>query len=160
MVHAETNRQGFYLELRPNRSGTLRGVHIIMGFLLFVFIPTGFVFTLLGAWPVFGFMGAELLLLYGAMRLNQRTTQAVERLSMTQGAFTVERVDPWGQQHLWEFQPQWLRVDLDQPNEFIAHLSLTSRGQRLSLGRFLSPQEKSDAAAHIKGALLPVSMLY
>ena len=71
------NDQGrFCLELRPNRSGSLRGIHILFGFLLFVFVPTGVVFTLIGAWPVFGFMGAELLLLYGALRINQRRSGA------------------------------------------------------------------------------------
>lgn len=159
MIRVEKNQNRFYLELKPNRSGTLRGIHIIFGFLLFVFVPTGLIFMALGAWPVFGFMGAELALLYGLLRLNQRTTSAFERLSLTDTAFTVERIDPWGRRQSWQFQPQWLRVELEKPSDYMAHLWLSSGGQRLALGRFLTVQEKSDVADHLKSALAPVSML-
>ncbi|NQW00046.1 MAG: DUF2244 domain-containing protein [Rhodospirillales bacterium] len=160
MIDVVKNQERFCLELRPNRSGTLRGIHIIFGFLLFVFVPTGVVFSLLGAWPVSGFMGAELLLLYGALRLNQRASQASERLELTDSLCTVERIDPWGRQRSWQFQPQWLRVDFIKSGDFVAHLSLNSKGERLNLGHFLSPDEKSTVADHLKRALARVSMLH
>ena len=160
MIYVEKNQGAYCLELRPNRSGSLRGIHIILGFLLFVFIPTGVIFSLIGAWPVFGFMGAELVLLYVALRINQRATLANERLTLTDNLFTVERTDPKGRQHFWQFQPQWLRVDFKKTNDFVAHLSLTSKGERLNLGVFLSPDEKFDVAQHLRAALSRVSMLH
>ena len=160
MIAVIKDQESFCLELRPNRSGTLRGIHILFGFLLFVFVPTGVVFTLMGAWPVFGFMGAELGLLYLALRLNQRASDASERLKLTDDLFTVERTDRWGRQQTWQFQPQWLRVDFVRTSDFIAHLSLNSKGERLNLGQFLSPSEKSDVATHLVGALSRVSMLH
>lgn len=160
MIDVINDRGSFCLELRPNRSGSLRGIHILFGFLLFVFVPTGVVFTLIGAWPVFGFMGAELLLLYGALRINQRRSGASERLELTENLFTVLRTDPWGRQQSWQFQPQWLRVDFVKSSDFVAHLSLNSKGQRLNLGQFLSPSEKSDVAHQLIRALSRVSMLH
>lgn len=159
MINVDNKPDRFCLELRPNRSGTLRGIHIVFGFLLFVFVPTGVVFSLLGAWPVFGFMGAELLLLYLALRINQRATQACERMVLEDNRFTVERTDPRGTSHLWEFQPQWLRVEFEKTGEFVAHLSLTSKGQRIKLGQFLSTDEKTHAAQHLNQALSRVSLL-
>jgi len=160
MIQVEKNKDAYCLELRPNQSGSLRGIHIIIGFLLFVFIPTGVIFSLIGAWPVFGFMGAELLLLYVALRVNQRASKASERLELTDSSFTVNRTDAKGHQIVWQFQPQWLRVEFQMPNEFVAHLSVNSKGHRLNLGQFLSPSEKSDVADHLKGALSRVSMLH
>ena len=160
MIHVVTDHPGFCLELKPNRSGTVRGVHILWGFLLFVFVPTGFVFALIGAWPVFGFMGAELVLLYVALRLNQRNSNALERLSLTDDAFTVERIDRHGAPHSWQFQPQWLRVDLNKPSPYTAHLSLNSKGQRLNLGRYLTADEKSEVAERLSGVLRRISMLH
>lgn len=160
MIYVENKQSAFCLELRPNRSGSLRGIHMIIGFLLFVFIPTGVIFSIIGAWPVFGFMGAELLLLYVALRINQRATKARERLVLTENLFTVERTDPRGHQQSWQFQPQWLRVDFKKTSDFVAHLSLSSKGERLNLGLFLSPEEKSDVAQHLRSALSRVSMLH
>ncbi len=159
MIHTKNHKNGLCLELRPNHSGSLRGIHIIFGFLLFVFIPTGVIFSLLGAWPVFGFMGAELFLLYAALRYKQRASQTSERLELTHDLFTVRRTDARGQARTWQFQPQWLRVDFVRPSDFVAHLSINSRGQQLMLGQFLSPAEKSDVADRLKGALSRVSLL-
>ncbi len=160
MFEIEKNNGTYSIEMRPNQSGSLRGVHIILGFLLFVFIPTGVIFSIIGAWPVFGFMGAELLLLYGALRINQRASRACERLELSDDLFTVKRTDAKGRQFLWQFQPQWLRVDFQMPSDFVAHLSVNSKGQRLNIAQFLSPAEKSDVADHLKGALSRVSMLH
>ena len=159
MIEVVTNQPGFCMELKPNRSGTVQGIHILLGFLLFVFIPTGFIFSMIGAWPVFGFMGAELVLLYVALRLNQRHSGAFERLSLSDDVFTVERFAPDGGYQVWEFQPQWVRIDLDKQSPHRTHLSLNSKGQRLNLGRYLTADEKSEVAAQLRDALLRISML-
>ena len=41
----------------------------------------GVLFLLLGAWPVFGFFGLDVLLIYGAFRLNYRAARAREEIT-------------------------------------------------------------------------------
>ena len=160
MIHIVSNQPNFCMELTPNKSGTLRGIHFILGFLLCLFIPVGLVFTIFGAWPVFGFMGAELGLLYLAFRCNQKDTQTYERLSLKEGIFLVERHDPWRGYQTWKFEPQWLRVKIDRFNEYETHLTLNSKGKKLSLGNYLTSDEKSTVAEHLMKVFNRVSFLH
>ena len=157
MIHIVSNQTDFCVELSPNKSGTTRNIHIIIGLLLCLFIPTGLVFSLLGAWPVFGFMGIELGLLYIAFRCNQRDAKAYERLSLNNDSFVFERHDPWRGYESWTFQPQWLQVKIDHSNEYETCLTLNSKGKHLAFGIYLTSNEKSAVAELLFTALKQVS---
>ena len=149
MVKEQENTIQFQAELRPNCSGSLKGLHIFIGSLLAVFIPTGVIFILVGAWPVFGFMGVELLFLYAALRLSQRRCAIVERISISSVAFIVERVDHWGRVKVWSFPPQWLRVE----SRHDKGLDLHSHGRSLTIGGFLTPDERLEVASSLEREL-------
>jgi uncharacterized membrane protein len=66
----------FAATITPHRSLGSTGFLILMlciGALSFV---SGMVFLMLGAWPVFGFLGLEVLLIYVAFRANFRAARA------------------------------------------------------------------------------------
>jgi uncharacterized membrane protein len=155
MVLRSENTIQFQAELRPNSSGTLRGTHIFFGFLLAAFIPTALVFTILGAWPVFGFMGVELLLLYGAFRLSRRRSTRVERISLSPVILTIEKIDHWGNLKTWSFPPQWLKVRVENPSRRDNRLKLFSHGKSLTIGTFLTPEERLEVASDLERALYP-----
>jgi len=155
MFEAHTEEAGFKAVLRPNRSGTLRGVHIFLICLLSVFIPTGVVFFFVGAWPVLGFMGGELVLLYFALSLSNRRSAAVECISLSEDALTVERINYRGEKKTWAFQPQWLRVEVVRPERAHTRLTLNSHGRSLSIGGFLTTDERLEVAEALKRALFP-----
>ena len=150
----QENDVRFEAELRPNCSGSLKGSHIFIGFLLVAFIPTGVIFVFIGAWPVFGFMGAELLLLYGALRLSQRRCATVERILLSPSALIVERTNHWGRQKTWSFPPQWLRVEVLNADQRDNHLNLRSHGRSLTIGQFLSPDERLEVASTLERELV------
>ena len=150
----QKNDVRFQAELRPNCSGSLKRSHVFIGFLLAAFIPTGIIFVFVGAWPVFGFMGVELLLLYGALRLSQRRCTIVERISLSPSALTVERTDHWGGLKTWSFPPQWLRVVVQNADRHVSHLSLHSHGRSLTIGQFLSPDERLEVASTLERELV------
>ncbi len=157
MVEGQKDNISFQAELRPNHSGTIRGTHIFLGFLLAAFIPTGVIFVFVGAWPVFGFMGGELLLLYAALRLNQRRSAVVERISISQASFTVERSDHRGSLKTWSFPPQWLRIEVLNPSRRDNCLKLHSHGESLTIGHFLTPEERLEVASVLERELWPFS---
>ena len=68
----------FSATLTPHRSLGHIGFLVLM--LLFggVSFITGVLFLVIGAWPVFGFFGLDVLLLYWAFRLNYRHAEAYE----------------------------------------------------------------------------------
>ncbi len=160
MIHIVSSQSDFCIELSPNRSGSPRIFHIIVGLSLCLFIPIGLVFSLLGAWPVFGFMGVELGLLYLAFSCNQKDAKAYERLSLNNSSLLVERHDPWRGYQSWTFQPQWLQVKIDHSNENEAILTLSSKGKHLAFGIYLTSNEKSNVADLLLTALKRVSFLH
>ncbi len=110
----------------------------------------GIVFWLVGAWPVIGFLGIDVLLVYIAFKASYAGGRAYERVRLSPEALTVERVDPWGRRKNFALQPFWLRVDLDAEQ---SRLCLTSHGHSLTIAAFLPPEERAEVAEVIRAAL-------
>ena len=77
---------------------------VLMGAVCVVSFGTGLLFYLLGAWPVIGFMGLDVALIYVAFRLNFRALRLYETVDLTQTALTVTRVAALGQGASLELQ--------------------------------------------------------
>ena len=73
----------FSATLTPHRSLGRAGFLILM--LLFggISFVTGMLFLVIGAWPVLGFFGLDVLLLYLAFRLNYWHAEAYEEVIVT-----------------------------------------------------------------------------
>ena len=125
--------------LRPHRSSSERALKILTYFILFLFGPTMLLFLLMGAWPVFGFMGAEVIGLLFALHINHKHGSAFEAITITDREFRFSRVDHWGKRKHWTFQPQWLQVRYDQPSK---QLIAGTHGKRIVIGKFLTEDER------------------
>src|SRR5579864_7162302 len=115
-----------------------RGFHMLMlglGVLSFV---AGISFVAAGAWPVCGFFGLDVALLYLAFRLSYRSARQRETLRLAGEEFTVERVGIRGERRSWRFQPFWLRVVLEERSHEANRLFLASHGRSLPIGDFLT----------------------
>jgi uncharacterized membrane protein len=73
--------------LTPHRSLGPAGFLILMAALGTASFITGIVFLLMGAWPVFGFFGLDVLLIYIAFRLNYRSGRLYETVELTPASF-------------------------------------------------------------------------
>ena len=140
--------------LTPHRSLNRTGFLVLMGILSVVSFAAGLAFLLMGAWPVFGFFGLDVLVIYWAFRINFRRAQATEEISVTPSELRVRRVNHRG--HVAEFvlNPLWVQLDQKIHAEFgIERLYLVSRGRRLAIGSFLGPDEKASFAKALTAAL-------
>ena len=140
--------------LHPHRSLGPAGFLILMAALVSVSFTMGIAFLLAGAWPVFGFFGLDVLLVYVAFRVNYRSGMVYETLRLTSDDFTVRRVLPSGKEKSWSFQPYWLRVQMDNPPTTESELKLLSHGQELVIGSFLTPDERLEVAEALRAALV------
>ena len=139
--------------LWPHRSLPPRGFHMLMlglGVLSFV---AGISFVAAGAWPVCGFFGLDVALLYVAFRLSYRSARQRETLRLADDQFTVERVDIYGARRMWRFQPFWLRVILEERPDESNRLLLASHGRSLVVADFLGPPMRRELAGAIRDAL-------
>jgi uncharacterized membrane protein len=146
-------RTYFQATLRPNRSLSPQGFFWLMAVLWAISLTVGITFLLNGAWPVFGFFGLDVLLVYIAFKVNYRSGRLYETLRLTDADFEVKRVDPYGRTHEWHFQPYWLRVDMDDPPEHDSRLTVSSHGRSLVIGAFLTPNERLEVAEALRHAL-------
>jgi len=144
----------FSAVITPHRSLSSTGFLIFMlciGGLSFV---SGVVFLLLGAWPVFGFLGLDVLLVYWAFRANFHAARAYEEVTVTASELTVRKVNQRGGVREWTLNPVWVRLDRIVHEEFgIERLFLVSHGRRLTIAGFLSPDEKKSFASALGAAL-------
>jgi len=139
--------------LTPHRSLGRRGFLLVMGLLGLFSFAAGLAFLLAGAWPVVGFLGLEVLLVWLAFRLNDRHARQYERLRLTRDALQVERVTHYGERRSWWLEPTWLRVEIEEPPEPDSPLTLSARGRSLSIGSFLGAEERLDLARALRRAL-------
>ena len=91
---------------------------------------TGILFLVVGAWPVLGFFGLDVLLLYWAFRLNYRHAKAYEQVIVTSSVLRVRKVSHLGRVREWVLNPLWVKLDKVESEEFgIDRLFLISRGR-------------------------------
>ena len=111
-------------------------------------------FFLMGAWPVTGFMGLDVLALYVAFRISFRAARAYETLDVTPLELVFARVGAQGQRREWRFNPSWVRIELKVHEEFGAErVALVSRGESVEIGAFLGPEQKAELARDLSKAL-------
>jgi uncharacterized membrane protein len=140
--------------LTPHRSLNRTGFVIVMGFVGVVSFAAGLAFLLMGAWPVLGFFGLDVLAIWWAFRVNFRRARASEEILVTPSELRLRRTSHRG--HVVEFvlNPLWVRLDQVVHEEYgIENLYLVSRGRSLAVASFLGPDEKASFAKALTAAL-------
>ena len=144
----------FSARLTPHRSLNRTGFLVLMTFITVISFAAGVVFWWIGAWPVLGFFGLDVLVIYWAFRINFRRAAAVEEISVTPSELRVRRVSHRGHVVEWVLNPLWVRLDQKTHAEFgIERLYLVSKGRRVSIASFLGPDEKASFAKALTEAL-------
>lgn len=146
----------FAARLAPHRSLSLRGFNILMTIAAAVSAAMGTAFMLLGAWPVFGFFGLDVVILYLAFRRNYLDARQHEVIELTSDLLLVRRVSALGAQREYTFNPYWTRLVVDRRSWGIANLTLSSSGRSLTVGSFLAPKERASFAEALTRALAAV----
>jgi uncharacterized membrane protein len=153
MSDAPSDKVIFATTVTPYRSLPPRSLTwIMLGLAVFGFC-SGLGFVLAGAWPVTGFFGLDIALLYLAFRLSYRSARQRESLRLTQHALDVERVGIHGERQTWQLEPTWLRITLDENRQGRGRLLLSSHGKTVRLGAFLGSEDRRRLADDLEVAL-------
>jgi uncharacterized membrane protein len=140
--------------LTPHRSLNRTGFLVLMAFLSVISFAAGVAFLLMGAWPVFGFFGLDVLAIYWAFKVNFRRARACEEILVTPTELRVRRVSHRGHVAEWVLNPLWVQIDQKTHEEFgIEKLYLVSRGRRLAIASFLGADEKASFVKALNVAL-------
>src|ERR1700744_1136396 len=144
----------FSATLKPHRSLNRTGFLVLMAFVSVVSFAAGVTFWMMGAWPVFGFFGLDVLAIYVAFRIYFRRAKAREEIRVTPSELCVRRISHRGHIVEFTFNPLWVQLDREEHAEFgIERLYLVSRGRRIAIGNFLGAEEKASFSSALMAAL-------
>lgn len=140
--------------ITPHRSLSKTGFVLVMLLIGSISLVGGAVFFFIGAWPVVGFLGIDVALVYWAFRANYRAAAAYEQVTMTASELRVRKVSHRGKAAEWTLNPLWTRIERETHEEFgLLRLFLVTRGWRLLIATFLGPKEKEGFANKLSAAL-------
>jgi len=141
------------IALRPHRSLTPAGFVLVIAAIGAIAFVAGIVFLLHGAWPVTGFLGLDVLLVYLAFKANYRSGRTAEEVKLTRDLLVVRRRQPNGRRRIWTFRPASVALELSDPDGHRCRLTISDRGRSVIVGAFLAPEERVDLAATLGAAL-------
>ena len=151
------NEPAFHAVLTPHRSLGARGFKILMSILIGSWIFAGLVFVSMGAWPIFGFFGLDVLAIYIAFRLNYRSARRSEVVRLSRDELSIQRTEVTGQTLSSRFNPLWTKLDIARhPYAGVTSIALASRGKRITVGDFLNPEDRASFATAFGQALATV----
>ena len=138
----------FSTSLRPYRSLPPDGFKWLIRGVLLANLLVALPMYLLGAWPIAGFCGLDVALLWWLFDRNYFDAKRSETLTLTDRELVVVRIAPDGEREEHRLDAYWLKVDLGE-----RRLVVSSRGNRVVVGRFLAPAAKAKVADELKAAL-------
>lgn len=144
----------FSARLTPYRSLGPRGFLLLMVAVGAVSFLAGMIFVMAGAWPILGFFGLDVLVIYVAFRLSFRQARAYEEVHVSATDIRIVSVGPRGETSEVHLNPAWARLDIRRiEDEGVVGLSLTSHGRSVPVGAFLNPPDRASFADALGRAL-------
>ncbi len=138
----------YSISLHPYRSMEPRAFLILMVFIGIISFGAGLIFLLMGAWPILGFFGLDILLIYLAFRLNYRAGRKCEIVEIYEDQLNVRMISPNGRESSRKFQAYWSRIEIHGDRLFIR-----CKSEQLEIGHFLIGHEKEEVKEALTSAL-------
>lgn len=140
------------LKLWPNRSLSKRD------------FSTTIFYTAIGMMiPIIPFLGdttffailpfsiATILLLVFLVKLNYKSAELHEKITIQSNLITVERVEANGTVKTWQSNPYWTKVNFYERSEKVEnYLTLSGQGKEIEIGSFLAPSERLELKQKIE----------
>lgn len=144
----------FAATLRPHRSLGRQGLRYVIAAVAIAASLPGIVFFSLGAWPIAGFLGLDVLLVWWALSASLRDGRRFETVTLWPDQLELKRVTGRGRQSLVRFDPDLLKLVIDRDfNERTTAIHLRTRDSDTEIGAFLNADEKASFAMAFGTAL-------
>lgn len=133
--------------LVPYRSLGRTGFIVLMGTLVGAWLFVSAVFLSLGAWPIIGFFGLDVLALYIAFKLNYRAAKVREEIALSRTSLLIRKVPLSGKVEEHSFNPFWARFSVKRHEEIgVTEMAVETRGMKVPVGSFLNPADRESFA--------------
>lgn len=150
-----SDRPIFQALLTPYRSLGRRGFTVMMSFFCLVSLVTGALFLMNGAWPVVGFFGLDVLIVWWAFSASYRSAKAREEVLVTRTDCAILKTSPKGDVQEAHHNPFFARFSVNRHEEIgITRMSVDSKNVSTEIGSFLNPDDKHSFAEAFQEALI------
>ena len=139
--------------LEPPRSLSTRGLNRVMLMLGAFSAVFSLGFLLMGAWPIAGFLGVEILALWLVFQWSFRAQTARTYVRVTADEVDVRKVDGWGRERRASMASHFARVEFDRTATGPNALRLATSRSAYPLGEFLTPRERETFARRLMQAI-------
>ena len=146
----------FAATLTPHRSLSPRGKRVVIGLVVAAGAGAGHDrFMPLGAWPVVGFMGLDVVAIWVALTISMRSGKAYEVMTLWPDTLELKQVDAKGQEDVLSFEPFNVRFVIDRDyNERVTGLWLQGAATARCRSARSSAPTKSSALSKVFGTAL------
>ena len=139
------------IKIYSNNSLSTKGFYILMTSIILPALFIGTAFSLIGAWPVLGFMGLEIILIYIFFKILFYKNNFYEHIMLDKAKFSISYNNKNNVINSVNLEPTWLQVKLENNNN---KLQIFTHGNAIELGKCLAIKEKASLAKVIQEALL------
>lgn len=137
----------FAATLTPHRSLTRRGYRYVIALACVMASVPGLIFFSMGAWPIVGFLGLDILAIWWALSSSMQSGKEYEEVTLWPDELEVKRVSAKGKAEITRFNPFFVKLVIDRDfNERTTALHLRTRDSDLVIGAFLNADEKASFA--------------
>ena len=144
----------FAATLTPHRSLSRHGLRWVVATMAVGASIPGMIFFSLGAWPIVGFLGLDVLAVWWALSASMRDGRRIEKVTLWPDELEFMRVSAGGREELVRFNPLFVKLVIDRDfNERTTGLHLRTRDADVELGAFLNADEKASFAKAFGTAL-------
>ena len=152
---SNSDHRNWSITLKPHRSLTRQGFIAVMALIAILNLIAGSVFFAIGAWPVVGFCGLDVLIMYWAFRRNFADSACAERIIAEDSKLHLHRLAEGRAPREVTFNRRWVKVDLeqDEARELTGKLFLRSHGESHEIASFLGADERLSLARALRRAI-------
>lgn len=151
----QTEKLLFSAVLRPHRSLSPKGLALVIGLIALGGFLASLPFFLIGAWPVVGFFGLDVALIWLAFRINAAEGRNEEQIFLSRIHLLIRNLDWRGAIREAEFNPRWLRLEREEHPEWgLERLSVVQGRARQVVGACLNYEDRAEFADVFSGALM------
>ena len=140
--------------IKPNQSISWKSGLVFVLVIAFTCLSIGLGFAYVGATLILPFAGLEVIFvgICTYLVLNKTSQQEVitlskDKLIIEKGAYRLKKV--------WEYFRLWSYITVERPQHpwYPAHIVVTSKGERVPLGDFLTEQEKEELVSSLESII-------
>ena len=156
MIKIQSNKENNFhrILIKPNQSISWKSGLVFVLVIAFTCLSIGLGFAYVGATLILPFAGLEVIFvgICTYLVINKNSQQEVitlskDKLIIEKGAYRLKKV--------WEYFRLWSYITVERPQHpwYPAHIVVTSKGERVPLGDFLTEQEKEELVSSLESII-------